>query len=635
MNDGNSIIIKSSLEEIFSNNWEQYRIFLFSAPCGYGKTTTAKALLSKHNVCELDVLKGGFLEENIPKECTVVLVDDLQYLLKPDRQNQLRELIIARSDLHFVLLGRGNIPGWLMPFQFSGILFTIKASMLQFDRSTVKQMVEAINIMVSDAELDEINRVINGYPVGMNILCRKLKEAQSYSKKILDEGKCELFFYFEQAVYMRLEESIRHLIIRLAPFDNFNIGLAKLVSGNTHVGELIGVVQRDSTMLSFDGIETYSFQPFFQQFLLWQMQKKLTDPEQKMVYSRAALYYELQDNLDKSLKYYSLADEKNKVSELLIEKADQHPGIGYYYQLQKHYFSLSREEILKSSSLISGMSMITALCMDYEASEEWYKELENYSIKFKKDDLEYKDVQGKLAYLDIALPQRGIKSFVNIITSIFKLLKENQLTIPAFSVTSTLPSIMNGGKDFCGWSKKDDLLYTTMKKPLQAILGRDSVGLAECAIYESKFEKGEDISKRLLTLMSRLDEIQVRGTLDIEFAVVGLLVRVQLSQGKPLAALEFLESFRIKIVELNETRFLGNIEAMMCRIHMRLGDTEYMQRWLREKAPKNDVRLWMLWRYQYMTRGMVKMAEGKYEDALLLLTDYIRGIFEVNYVSNI
>ena len=96
--------------------------------------------------------------------------------------------------------------------------------------------------------------------------------------------------------------------------------------------------------------------------------------------------------------------------------------------------NLSREEILKSSSLISAMSMLTALCLDYEASEDWYRELQNYAAKLKKTDSEYKSVQGKLAYLDISLPQRGSKGLIKIIGNVFQIMKDKQLNVPSFSV---------------------------------------------------------------------------------------------------------------------------------------------------------------------------------------------------------
>ena len=104
--------------------------------------------------------------------------------------------------------------------------------------------------------------------------------------------------------------------------------------------------------------------------------------------------------------------------------------------------------------------------------------------------------RGRLAWLDISLPQRGAEGLTTIIPAVFRLLTNKEVTLPAFSITSALPSLMNGGKDFSAWSKKDDLLYKTLRLPVETVLGRDGVGLADCAIAESKFEKGEDVAGR-------------------------------------------------------------------------------------------------------------------------------------------
>lgn len=619
MNNNPFVIIKPSLEEIFLTGWEHCRVILFSAPCGCGKTTTAKALLLGHNVCSFNAENAEFMHENIPQNCDTVLVDDLQYLQEPERRDALCELIRTRTDLHFVLIGRGRIPGWLMPFQFSGILLTIEISALNFDRKTSQRMLEMHGITVTPSEMNEIQRDINGYPIAMDILCRKMKDGTVYGKNVLNSVKRELFVYFDEAVYRRFEPPLRRLLVNLAPFDSFNVELAKMVSGDPRSGELLGILQRKTTMFPADGLENYCFWPIFRQFLMWELSQTQTDAEQRILYSRAALYYELHGEPGKALDYYSLAGEQSKISALLVKNAAQHPGVGHYREMADYYFALPREEILRSPSLMCAMSMLTSICLDYEASEQWYSELQSYATKLKRTDFEYKNVLGKLSYLDIALPQRGSKGLVDVIGSVFRVMTDKQLAVPAFSVTSTLPSIMNGGKDFCEWSKKDDLLYATMSKALETVMGRDGIGLPDCAICESKFEKGEDISKRLLTLMSRLGEIQAKGTPDIEFAVIGLLARFQVANGKANAALESIESLRTKFIDSGQTRFLKNIDAMICRIQLRLGDREPVLTWFKENAPKNGGRLWTMWRYLYFTSALVQISEGNYGDALLLM----------------
>ena len=52
--------------------------------------------------------------------------------------------------------------------------------------------------------------------------------------------------------------------------------------------------------------------------------------------------------------------------------------------------------------------------------------------------------------------------------------------------------MMNGGKDFCEWSKKDRELAGKIGKLVEFVLGKYGKGLVNLALAESFFEKGED-----------------------------------------------------------------------------------------------------------------------------------------------
>lgn len=82
------------------------------------------------------------------------------------------------------------------------------------------------------------------------------------------------------------------------------------------------------------------------------------------------------------------------------------PVWGHYYEMEKYYYAIPKEEILRSPSLMCGMSMLTSLCMDYEASEMWYSALQEYAAPLKKTDTAYKD--GCAASLHISIsPSRS------------------------------------------------------------------------------------------------------------------------------------------------------------------------------------------------------------------------------------
>ena len=73
------------------------------------------------------------------------------------------------------------------------------------------------------------------------------------------------------------------------------------------------------------------------------------------------------------------------------------------------------------------------------------------------------------------------------------LIHNKKVVLPELSVTSNLPSLMNGGKDFCEWSKWDTELALTIGKPVEFVLEKYGKGLVYLALAESYLEKGKDI----------------------------------------------------------------------------------------------------------------------------------------------
>lgn len=393
-----------------------------------------------------------------------------------------------------------------------------------------------------------------------------------------------------------------------------------MVSGDPRAGERMDWLLRHTTMLRYDSRERFHFWAGFRAFLLWEIDRKYTEEKRKALFSRGGLYYELKEDYAHALECYTSGGDHAKISELLIRNAELHPGMGHYAEMEQYYRALPEAEILASPSLMQGMSMLCALAMDYEGSERWYSELKKFAEHCGRQDAAGKQARGRLAWLDISLPQRGVNGLTETIPAVFRLLMNKEVTLPSFSVTSALPSIMNGGKDFSAWSKKDDLLYKTLRIPVEAVLGRDGVGLADCAIAESKFEKGEDVTGRMLSLLPQLNEVRNRGTPDMEFAVSGLLARSQLANGQAMDARRTIEVLRECFAERGLTRFLPNMDAMLCRIDMHTGNLDAADVWYREKAPREPTHLNVMRRYRYLTQAMVEIMQNRPDAALLTLS---------------
>lgn len=614
-----TIILREGLRERFSRFMARGRVLLLSAPCGFGKTTAAEALLAgERGMVRLRAGECGELPAP-DGDWRVLLLDELQLLTAERGRAVLCDLIRTGADRRFVLLTRGAPPDYLAAFQYAGLMEVLTAEDLLFSREDTRRLLAAHGVELPDAELAELRRESVGYPLGLSFAARALAAGAAFGPTLFASTLREVFAYFETEIYRRFDLPVRRFLLEVALFPRFDLELARIVSGNAAAGETLDWLMRNTTMFRQSEDGSYSFWPRFREFLVWELEREYTPEKRRALYARGGLYYELHENYARALECYTAGDDHSKVSELLIRNAELHPGMGHYDEMERYYRVLPESEVLASPALMQGMSMLCALGGDYAGSERWYRELDRFVRRCGRTDAAGRQARGRLAWLDISLPQRGVDDLSERIPAVFRLMTSREAVLPPFSVTSALPSIMNGGKDFSDWSRRDDLLYATLRVPVEALLGRDGVGVADCAAAESKFEKGEDVSARMLSLASRLPEIQRSGTPDIEFALVGLLARSQMDAGDPDDARGTLESLRERFVRLGQSRFLPNLDAMLARIALHTGDLDTAEEWYRRSAPRDLLELNLLRRYQYFTQAMAELTAGRADDALLTL----------------
>ena len=612
-------VIHTDISEKFRIFTESGRILLFEAPCGFGKTTVAKKLIGSVSARVLEVRADETDFEKLQSDngWDILLAEDLHTLQSEEDYQKLCALIRSNPQKRFVFTSRGAISGELIPFKIAGLLIEIDENDLFFDKQLAEDFFSAYGVHLSENELNSVMKITLGYPLAIEKFAEKMADGAPYSQKLADEIRFELYRYYDEMVFCRFDLQTRRFLLELAPFEKFDTELAKMVSGDADAGKILAELQKKSRMLKNGENDVFCFWTVFRDFLMWEQDRYYTSEQQRALCSRGGLYYELHKNYAKALEFYLKSKEQNKVSELIIKITGLHPGMGYYEEIESYYLSLPDEVIAQSPALMQGKSMLCSLRADYDGSEKWYNALKKFSEVRKYSDAAASEARNRLVWLDITLPQRGVTGLVDTIAKAFLLVTNKEIKLMPFSVTSSLPSIMNGGKDFSEWSKRDDFLYATMRKPVEGILGKDGVGLPDCAIAESKFEKGEDISDRMLTLVSNLNEIQSKGTPDIEFALVGLLVRSQVDSGRADDARHTLESLKERFSENGLDRFIPNIDAMICRIALRQKDTDYVEEWYRDKAPRDSLNIKVMKRYQYFTEAMAELALGN-EDAALL-----------------
>lgn len=212
-----------------------------------------------------------------------------------------------------------------------------------------------------------------GCALALTLLVRHLVVGETYNPHLADQVRRELFLYFEEAVLHRLDLSIQQLLLELSPFPTFGPELARMISGNSRAGELLGRLQRETTAMIQDRLDTYHFWPIFRRFLQWEMEQTYSEEQRRALYARAALYFELNEDYRQALEYYAKSGDQDKISELLTKNAELHPGMGHYEEMAPYYRALPEKQVLTSPALMQGMSMLEAIAVS------WYIDSHSYT----------------------------------------------------------------------------------------------------------------------------------------------------------------------------------------------------------------------------------------------------------------
>ena len=198
-----NILIKPSVQQKFDSVMQSGRILFFSAPCGFGKTALANALLRGHRTLRLCADAPDFTLRTLPKNWDVLLIDDFQLLQEQETSQMLCELIRANPARRFVFLSRGVPPSYLTAFQYTGLMTTLEPDDLLFDREDIRGFFAARKAAVTESEINGILKESIGYPLGVAVTARCMSGGKPFAPEIVAQAYREVFSYFEDAIYRR------------------------------------------------------------------------------------------------------------------------------------------------------------------------------------------------------------------------------------------------------------------------------------------------------------------------------------------------------------------------------------------------------------------------------------------------
>lgn len=559
-----------------------------------------------------------------------VVFDDIQSYR--DEESRAKIISIAsRNDVFPIFISRPEVIDWLVPFKTTREVISIEEKDLAFADDQIKEYLEKEKIQADAKLVKNLQKFIDGNPYALKIAAINLHENPDPDTIIQ-----RLTDFYTKYIYSNVtkdwDENLHMYFTKLSVVDTFTIELAEHITGEINSRKYVDQIDRLGNIFKKNG-STF----IIRSILLATLRKKALEllPKQEIQnYAlQAAAWYENHDDPEKAIKIYYENNRIDGVKKILMQNSAQNPDNGHYIGLLKYYFKLDEKVIESETVLMSGMAMVCSMCAKIEESEKWYAKL-----KQKESELsgaEKAEARRKIAYLDIALPHRGSKKILDIMKSLSTLLTSKRLALPEFSVTSNLPSVMNGGKDFSHWAIKDRAIAKNYGHLFSIALGRHGRSLVNLALGESLYEKAEDDAEVLSCLSRGQLEAELDGNLEMGFVAAGLMIRFYLTTGRLETAELQYESFERKITEQKAFKFLPNLKALKCRIALQKGDESSVLNWVEYSAPDETEDFIAMLRYQYLTKIRCYISMKKLNEAFSLIEKikWYAKFYDRTYIS--
>ncbi len=473
--DKGYIVPEAALKKLRAAKRHGKTVYIYGAT-GYGKTELVKQYLSKRRYRYISCAEdfAGLLEaaqDGRGKEAetrTVVAVDDL-HLLKDAEGRRAVLSLIKRQDVWLILICRSPIPAWLMPPYVGGGLLVITEDDLRLKEKETDAYMVSQGLDITEEELAFVTQRSRGNAYIVRHAALKMLEGLRPGPKLEQEIAEAFAGYLESHVMVQWDSDLLEFLMQVSIADEFTLPFAEMVTGNCHAPELLERAVETGNFISCeDGV--YRLRPQLIRALRRRAAKEYSPQERAGHVYNAGLYYEMQGQIVPALAMFEQCGNKERIRELLIRNARLNPGNGHYFELRHYYLQMEEKELEESPVLMAGMSMLYSLLLQEEESEYWYKKLEGFASAAKGG--RRREALSRLAYLDIALPHRGSADMIGIMKKMPSLIFDKGMSLPEFSVTANCPSTMNGGKDFCHWSREDRNLAATIGKLVERVLGR-------------------------------------------------------------------------------------------------------------------------------------------------------------------
>ncbi len=620
---------------------ENYKILYLHAMVGYGKTTQAtefaKRYFKVYSVFDArspdfyEKIEDYLIQYKATPIQTLAIIDNVEAVntsVNGSRFFGLLSSALEIKNINLMLLSVAPLPKHLLPFKLS------KNLGIDDRRSLKIGMEQIVSLMKRDSSFSSLKTAelkrhatkclefSSGYVIAVLSYLERLAENIYNAEVTFNLAESDLHSYFEMTT-MSLTETQREQLLRLCVFDEFTSSMAQRINAKIDLGDLLSCGYLEKTPSG-----AFSFEPNFYRYIQAEMLKTdLFDPKELL--QKAGEFYEKHRNMREALRCFSLAENYEKLEEIVIYLSENADGCEFAEICEQYMDEFLPESESNNARLLGAKAMIEA----YSLRKSGY---DMYLGRLKEIVDQKKDKQALTVYMRtlVACPIANADNLKDSLLLFVEYVAKNGVALEFIMPTGNMPSLLNGGLDLLAWSTTNKFFQTMITAAVEAVIGFEAVGAYHTIMGETLYERNQ-MSSAMEHLAKGLDESTRGGSVRMQYAATAIMAKLFCSENNIEKAEELFENFYQKAKAEHFMELLPNIRASMVNIALKKGELAFCKDWLENFAPNEFKKFYLTQRYVLLAKAKVYVALGRGLDALHIITvlDKYTEIAERKYLK--
>ena len=326
------------------------------------------------------------------------------------------------------------------------------------------------------------------------------------------------------------------------------------------------------------------------------------------------------------LRTLEKAEKEGHLTDTIMEQFVKNAfSMSTLWKSRRYFYRLSKDALQESPALITHLALICAMDGKLDKAKEYVSLLGQTPRHLTFDTFGLRDVLR--IKTEIVMPYIKDAMFFRIV--LFMAQREDLVPVRNLTLSACRPSIINGFRDFTRYGRYLESNKDRITEAATKLYGSVGEKVYEIASAEWYYQKN-DCFNALILVTGTIPLMEQEKDMRCLFVALALQMKILMVNGQAKAAHPLVQKIRERIETTGWNELTSSLNALECLAACYDGRWKDVTDWLENKAPDENVGLYMMDMYAWLVKLRCYIQIGKHMAAYVLVEQLITLLTQGN-----